>query len=70
MSNETMYWQIDLLNKIPDPNGQLNAEYLDQQAWSLSMSNAARGELFSSTQRDAYGVGYSAGEDDEDEDDK
>lgn len=70
MSNETMYWQIDLLNKIPDPNGQLNAEYLDQQAWSLSMSDAARGELFSSTQRDAYGVGYSAGEDDEDEDDK
>lgn len=70
MSNETMYWQIDLLNKIPDPNGQLNAEYLDQQAWRLSMSDAARGELFSSTQRDAYGVGYSAGEDDEDEDDK
>jgi hypothetical protein len=34
------------------------------------MSDAARGELFSSTQRDAYGVGYSAGEDDEDEDDK
>lgn len=70
MSNETMYWQIDLLNKIPDPNDQLNAEYLDQQAWRLSMSDAARGELFSSTQRDAYGVGYSAGEDDEDEDDK
>lgn len=58
---EDVYWQIDLLNKLPDPQDKLNTEYLDQQAWKLSMTDAFRSELYPSTQREAYGVGYSAG---------
>lgn len=59
---EDVYWQIELLNKLPDPQDKLNAEYLDQQAWKLSMTDAFRSELYPSTQREAYGIGYSAGE--------
>lgn len=58
---EDVYWQVELLNKLPDPQDKLNAEYLDQQAWKLSMSDAFRSELYPSTQREAYGIGYSAG---------
>lgn len=60
--SEDVYWQIELLNKLPDPQDRLNAEYLDQQAWKLSMSDAFRSELYPSTQQEAYGIGYSAGE--------
>lgn len=59
---EDVYWQIELLNKLPDPQDKLNTEYLDQQAWKLSMTDAFRSELYPSTQREAYGIGYSAGE--------
>lgn len=59
---EDVYWQIELLNKLPDPQDKLNAEYLDQQAWKLSMSEQFRSELYPSTQQEAYGIGYSAGE--------
>lgn len=59
---EDVYWQIELLNKLPDPQGKLNTEYLDQQAWKLSMTGAFRSELYPSTQQEAYGIGYSAGE--------
>lgn len=59
---EDVYWQIELLNKLPDPQGKLNTEYLDQQAWKLSMADAFRSELYPSTQQEAYGIGYSAGE--------
>lgn len=59
---EDVYWQIELLNKLPDPQDKLNAEYLDQQAWKLSMTDAFRSELYPSTQQEAYGIGYSAGE--------
>lgn len=59
---EDVYWQIELLNKLPDPQGKLNTEYLDQQAWKLSMTDAFRSELYPSTQQEAYGIGYSAGE--------
>lgn len=59
---EDAYWQIELLNKLPDPQDKLNTEYLDQQAWKLSMTNAFRSELYPSTQQEAYGIGYSAGE--------
>lgn len=59
---EDVYWQIELLNKLPDPQDKLNTEYLDQQAWKLSMTNAFRSELYPSTQQEAYGIGYSAGE--------
>lgn len=59
---EDVYWQIELLNKLPDPQGKLNTEYLDQQAWKLSMTDAFRSELYPSTQQKAYGIGYSAGE--------
>lgn len=58
---EDVYWQIELLNKLPDPQGKLNTEYLDQQAWKLSITNAFRSELYPSTQQEAYGIGYSAG---------
>lgn len=57
---EDVYWQIELLNKLPDPQDKLNAEYLDQQAWKLSMSEQFRSELYPSTQQEAYGIGYSA----------
>lgn len=57
---EDVYWQIELLNKLPDPQDKLNAEYLDQQAWKLSMTDAFRSELYPSTQQEAYGIGYSA----------
>jgi hypothetical protein len=60
--SEDVYWQIELLNKLPDPQDKLNAEYLDQQAWKLSMSERFRSELYLSTQQEAYGIGYSAGE--------
>lgn len=60
--SEDVYWQIELLNKLPDPQDKLNAEYLDQQAWKLSMSEKFRSELYPSTQQEAYGIGYSAGE--------
>lgn len=60
--SEDVYWQIELLNKLPDPQDKLNAEYLDQQAWKLSMSEQFRSELYPSTQQEAYGIGYSAGE--------
>lgn len=60
--SEGVYWQIELLNKLPDPQDKLNAEYLDQQAWKLSMSEQFRSELYPSTQQEAYGIGYSAGE--------
>lgn len=59
---EDVYWQIELLNKLPDPQGKLNTEYLDQQAWKLSITDAFRSELYPSTQQEAYGIGYSAGE--------
>lgn len=59
---EDVYWQIELLNKLPDPQDKLNTEYLDQQAWKLSMTDAFRSELYLSTQQEAYGIGYSAGE--------
>lgn len=59
---EDVYWQIELLNKLPDPQNKLNTEYLDQQAWKLSMTDAFRSELYPSTQQEAYGIGYSAGE--------
>lgn len=59
---EDVYWQIELLNKLPDPQDKLNAEYLDQQAWKLSMSDSFRSELYPSTQQEAYGIGYSAEE--------
>ena len=59
---EDVYWQIELLNKLPNPQDKLNAEYLDQQAWKLSMSDSFRSELYPSTQQEAYGIGYSAGE--------
>lgn len=59
---EDVYWQIELLNKLPDPQDKLNAEYLDQQAWKLSMSEQFRSKLYPSTQQEAYGIGYSAGE--------
>lgn len=59
---EDVYWQIELLNKLPDPQDKLNTEYLDQQAWKLSMIDAFRSELYPSTQQEAYGIGYSAGE--------
>lgn len=59
---EDVYWQIELLNKLPDPQDKLNTEYLDQQAWKLSMSEQFRSELYPSTQQEAYGIGYSAGE--------
>lgn len=59
---EDVYWQIELLNKLPDPQDKLNTEYLDQQAWKLSMTDAFRSELYPSTQQEAYGIGYSAGE--------
>lgn len=59
---EDVYWQIELLNKLPDPQGKLNTEYLDQQAWKLSMTDAFRSGLYPSTQQEAYGIGYSAGE--------
>lgn len=52
---EDVYWQIELLNKLPDPQGELNTEYLDQQAWKLSMTDAFRSELYPSTQQEAYG---------------
>ena len=58
---EDVYWQIELLNKLPDPQGKLNTEYLDQQAWKLSITDAFRSELYPSTQQEAYGIGYSAG---------
>lgn len=58
---EDVYWQIELLNKLPDPQGKLNTEYLDQQAWKLSMTDAFRSKLYPSTQQKAYGIGYSAG---------
>lgn len=61
--SEDVYWQIELLNKLPDPQGKLNAEYLDQQAWKLLMSEQFRSELYPSTQQEAYGIGYSAAED-------
>lgn len=57
---EDVYWQIELLNKLPNPQDKLNAEYLDQQAWKLSMSDSFRSELYPSTQQEAYGIGYSA----------
>lgn len=57
---EDVYWQIELLNKLPDPQDKLNTEYLDQQAWKLSMTDAFRSELYPSTQQEAYGIGYSA----------
>lgn len=60
--SEDVYWQIELLNKLPDPQDKLNTEYLDQQAWKLSMTDAFRSELYPSTQQEAYGIGYSAGE--------
>lgn len=60
--SEDIYWQIELLNKLPDPQDKLNAEYLDQQAWKLSMSDTFRSELYPSTQQEAYGIGYSAEE--------
>lgn len=59
---EDVYWQIELLNKLPDPQSKLNTEYLDQQAWKLSMTDAFRSELYPSTQQEAYSIGYSAGE--------
>lgn len=59
---EDVYWQIELLNKLPDPQDKLNTEYLDQQAWKLSMTDAFRSELYPSTQQEAYGIGYSAAE--------
>lgn len=59
---EDVYWQIELLNKLPDPQDKLNTEYLDQQAWKLSMTDAFRSELYPSTQQEAYGIGYFAGE--------
>lgn len=59
---EDVYWQIELLNKLPDPQGKLNTEYLDQQAWKLSITDAFRSGLYPSTQQEAYGIGYSAGE--------
>lgn len=59
---EDVYWQIELLNKLPDPQDKLNTEYLDQQAWKLSITDAFRSELYPSTQQEAYGIGYSAGE--------
>lgn len=59
---EDVYWQIELLNKLPDTQDKLNTEYLDQQAWKLSMTDAFRSELYPSTQQEAYGIGYSAGE--------
>lgn len=59
---EDVYWQVELLNKLPDPQGKLNTEYLDQQAWKLSMTGAFRSKLYPSTQQEAYGIGYSAGE--------
>lgn len=59
---EDVYWQIELLNKLPDPQGKLNTEYLDQQAWKLSITDAFRSELYPSTQQEAYGIDYSAGE--------
>lgn len=59
---EDVYWQIELLNKLPNPQDKLNTEYLDQQAWKLSMTDAFRSELYPSTQQEAYGIGYSAGE--------
>lgn len=59
---EDVYWQIELLNKLPDPQDKLNTEYLDQQAWKLSMTDTFRSELYPSTQQEAYGIGYSAGE--------
>lgn len=59
---EDVYWQIELLNKLPDPQDKLNTEYLDQQAWKLSMTDAFRSELYPSTQQEAYGIGYSAEE--------
>lgn len=59
---EDVYWQIELLNKLPDPQDKLNTEYLDQQAWKLSMTDAFRSELYPSTQQEAYDIGYSAGE--------
>lgn len=59
---EDVYWQIELLNKLPDPQDKLNTEYLDQRAWKLSMTDAFRSELYPSTQQEAYGIGYSAGE--------
>lgn len=59
---EDVYWQIELLNKLPDPQDKLNTEYLDQQAWKLSMTDAFRSKLYPSTQQEAYGIGYSAGE--------
>lgn len=59
---EDVYWQIELLNKLPNPQDKLNAEYLDQQAWKLSMSDSFRSELYPSTQQEAYGIGYSAEE--------
>lgn len=52
---EDVYWQIELLNKLPDPQGKLNTEYLDQQAWKLSITDAFRSELYPSTQQEAYG---------------
>lgn len=59
---EDVYWQIELLNKLPNPQDKLNAEYLDQQAWKLSMSDSFRSKLYPSTQQEAYGIGYSAEE--------
>lgn len=59
---EDVYWQIELLNKLPGPQDKLNTEYLDQQAWKLSMTDAFRSELYPSTQQEAYGIDYSAGE--------
>ncbi|QOR57260.1 hypothetical protein [uncultured phage cr6_1] len=59
---EDVYWLIELLNKLPDPQDKLNTEYLDQQAWKLSITDAFRSELYPSTQQEAYGIGYSAGE--------
>lgn len=54
---EDVYWQIELLNKLPDPQDKLNTEYLDQQAWKLSITDAFRSELYPSTQQEAYGIG-------------
>lgn len=58
---EEVYWQIDLLNKVPDPTDGLNAEYLDQQAWRLSMPDSDRASLYTTTQLEAYGLDFNAG---------
>lgn len=49
------YWMLDLVNSIPSSDDKINAEYLNQQALKLNITNQARTGLYPKVQNEAFG---------------